>query len=46
VPSYKGHVEEARPWVLQLDAEPPKPLEPANGTAAPLGGHTRIERLA
>jgi FlaA1/EpsC-like NDP-sugar epimerase/lipopolysaccharide/colanic/teichoic acid biosynthesis glycosyltransferase len=46
VPSYKGHVEEARPWVLQLEAEPRKPLAPANGTEAPLASEKRIERLA
>src|SRR5262249_48793096 len=35
VPSYQGHVEKARPWVLQLDTESHTARAPANGAAAP-----------
>ncbi len=43
VPSYSGQADEARPWVLQLDSEPRKPLAPSNGDPA---ARSRIERLA
>ena len=46
VPSYIGHVDGTRPWVLQIDPESPKPLASAISSAATSVNDKGIERLA
>jgi len=46
VPSYTGHLRNREPWVLELDAEPRKPLAPVNGAARRSPDRKRIDRPA